>query len=331
VAVKRRPPDLGDAPTPFEPSEELGGKVREWLNGQGYPLEFRAAQTFRSCGFAVTPSDFVDVPGADSPREIDALAVYSRSMMSVQMRFEFYVECKWSKRLPWVVFASRVAGPSPSAILRAVPTNLMGRSLLWLFEDDYELAGHVPFALPGPTAHGGRVAALGKDERDRDGPDQFYSAMQSVTSITRAGVHAHDTSAVRGPFHDAAFAFSVVVVDGHLFEARLENEVGQVDTQEVSWARVRWPGVRAGEIAHVDVVTAGRLGEYIDLCKEGIDQAYSLLSIAHSDVLRDLAMDSPEALRVRLHGRTLGVPNTFPDVIRGLVTKVADERPKGNP
>jgi hypothetical protein len=200
--MKPQPPDLGDAPTPFEPSEELRSKVRDWLNGQGYPLEFRVADPFTSRGFAVTPSHYVDVPGADVPREIDALAVYSRFMMSVQMRFEFYVECKWSKQLPWVVFASRVPTSSPSAILRAIPTNLMGRSLLWLFEDDYDLPGHVPFMLPGPTAHGGRVATLRKD---RDGPDQFYAAMQSVTGITRAGVLPYVATAQPKPSRDAAF------------------------------------------------------------------------------------------------------------------------------
>lgn len=69
-------------------AQPLEDAVRKWLGRHGFPLEFRVARTFAKHDFAVTPSHYVDVPGARTPREIDVLAAHTRTMFSDKMSFE---------------------------------------------------------------------------------------------------------------------------------------------------------------------------------------------------------------------------------------------------
>lgn len=307
--------------------EQLTGKLVQRLRERGLPLEMRVARTLRTHGFVVTPSLYVQVPGGRRPREIDARAVLTRLMMSVQMSFELYVECKWSQDKPWVVYSSKEATPPPAVALQSVLVNPMGETLLWLCLESPDLLDRPPFFSNVTGAHGGVRVNLG-EKGGGSGPDMFYRTMQSVTAIAHAGVGYRDSATTMVDHtRDATFAFAVVVIDGPLFEAYLEEGSDAFAVRPIEHARVFWRGARAGDITAVDVVTVDALDAFAVDCIRGIEAASNdYLLMAHSDVLQALAKDDLEPLRIRLHGRSLGVPITYPTVIRGLVTRLANER-----
>src|SRR5690349_18817113 len=93
-------------------------KILEWLREKGLPLEFRVAHAFANQDFLVWPGEYVATDDPAHPREIDVLAHLREPEGDPQVRFATCVECKWSGRNPWVVFASEHAqlGPSQAAL-----------------------------------------------------------------------------------------------------------------------------------------------------------------------------------------------------------------------
>jgi hypothetical protein len=82
----------------------MDGKVREWLEGEGYPLEMRAASAFRSSGFDVRQSVYYMDADTGKTREIDLLCGVGDFPYGLA-NLSLVVECKTSKK-PWVVFSS---------------------------------------------------------------------------------------------------------------------------------------------------------------------------------------------------------------------------------
>ena len=295
----------------------LSTKVTEWLAKQGLPLELRVARAFRAQGFQVQSNRFVDVPGVRRPREIDVLAVSARNTALLRARFELYVECKWSRDKPWVVFASDGAGPPVPAILQAVPANPMGEALLWLLQDSDDLASLIPFATSGPLAHGGR-RSLGKDGNRLD---RFYAAMQSVTTIARAGVSAMCSQPTTWePSYEPAFAFPVVVIDAPLFEARLAEGSDDLSLAPIERARVLWRGFRAEDLFCVELVRAASVEAFAADCAAGLQRAFDPLSLAHAEVMQAIHTNNPAPLSHRFYGRTLSPPIVVPTILRALAT-----------
>ncbi len=87
-------------------SDNLHDKLREWLNSEGYPLEFATANTFRRCGFATRQGSYVRDQESENPREIDVTASIHASDGDSLIRIYHVIECKWSQDKPWIVFTS---------------------------------------------------------------------------------------------------------------------------------------------------------------------------------------------------------------------------------
>jgi hypothetical protein len=300
------------------PHADLQQSVGAWLSGQGFPLELRVARILESLDMRVLPNRYVDVPEFRRPREIDALAMIQQDMPLIRAQFELYVECKWSRDNPWVVFVSGGPPPPISATLQAVPTNAMGEALLWLLQDSAELARFVPFGASGVLAHGGR-RTLGNPKGKQ--ADRFYAAMQSVSSIARAGVRAGGAHTVAtNPDRDPAFAFPVVVVDGPLFSATLAEDSDGLELTPIQRARVLWRGLRGG-LSCIDVVQASALEAFARECVQGLKGAFEQLMVVHSEVAQALRVDSPERMSHWFRGRTITPPIKVPALLRALATK----------
>jgi hypothetical protein len=87
-------------------SEDLKNKIRNWLDGQGYPLEMRVARAFQEVGFSVTSSEYYIDPDEKKPREIDVIASLQDVIDGVIFELVYTIECKSSKANPWICFCS---------------------------------------------------------------------------------------------------------------------------------------------------------------------------------------------------------------------------------
>ncbi len=306
-----------------EASEDLETKVGGWLGRQGFPLEFRVARAFASRGFTVTPSHYVEA--GEKTREIDVRAVWSQSIMQDRMSFELFVECKWSKRHPWVVFASPDGHAVEPPLSKVIPANGMGEALLWLLDESPDLLSGPPFVAVGVLGHGGRQALTDKQQ---DSPDAFYSAMQSVTELARAAVYDPPTITATKSY-DARFTFPVVVVDAPLFKATLPADADELVVSRIPRARVYWRGASADRASRVDVVTADSLPEFVEDCLAGIHRAHQWLGLAHSETVQALRSDSADPIRYRFQGRKTSPAILVPQVLMGLAIKAGSSTTEG--
>jgi len=88
-------------------ADDLASRIRSWLGEQGYPLELRVAHAFQSAGFEVSSSEYYNDPDEGKPREIDVIASMSAFVCGISIQIAFMIECKSSKKKPWVLFCSQ--------------------------------------------------------------------------------------------------------------------------------------------------------------------------------------------------------------------------------
>lgn len=305
---------------PTRKGESIREEVRKWLNTEGFPLELRTARVLEQNGFAVTPSHHVDL-GNGVSREIDALAVRSHTFMSGRVSFQLLVECKWSGRQPWILFEAPSYRPTSADILAAAITNDIGKAFLWLLGDDPEFASLSPFGCDGIYAYGGTRMPGKQDKKSR--PDMVYDALQSVTAIAEHSARLRDTPRGDGS-RNMTFAFPLIVVDGQLFTARLEENSYELRVKEAVHGRMRWFGAR-GDLCFVDIVAFGAFEELLRRYVKGIEAAKATAATIHWDLCEALRAGSADPIKYHLHGRRFGPPITFPEVLRAVVARYLDE------
>jgi hypothetical protein len=100
-----------------EETDETTGKVTEWLRNEGYPLEYHVAQAFYDSGFFVQQGEYIKGRAGES-REIDVLAFMDSAQDErMLVRACTVVECKWTKRKPWIAFTTPTTRMANSAII----------------------------------------------------------------------------------------------------------------------------------------------------------------------------------------------------------------------
>jgi len=259
-------------------SKSLPSKIEAWLSGEGYPLEFKVAETLRASGMAVHQGYYVRDPETGSPREIDVIADANRECGDSLVRVRHIVECKWSRDKPWVVFTSPSSRISPAACISQTIATEAGHAALWSRAGDAELAQLGLFETPDRPGFGGRRAFEGSN-------DIFYSAMQSVVAATSLMMESYDEPH-RLPPHfmkTVVIGLPVVVVDAPLFEAAFESSDGRVVVTERESIRLHWKGAAAWSFhATVDVVSADSIDEF---ARRRAADARALLDILEPTVL----------------------------------------------
>ena len=194
------------------------GKVLEWLQRTGFPLEMHAASAFRSAGFDVRQSATYSDPESSKGREIDVLAQDPDWIGVVEI--SFVVECKASPN-PWVVLTSEDALSNYNRLFAFAITSLAARQAL--IGKGYTTFGALDPYIKRPS-HGGYALrqAFCKDN------DPAYAAaigvMKACTDL------AQDRTSSEIP--RLAFVFPVIVVDSPLFECVL-TEDGELKLTEV--------------------------------------------------------------------------------------------------
>jgi hypothetical protein len=86
-------------------AKNLSTTVKTWLENQRYPLEMSVASEFYKHGFSVKQSSYYIYPETGKSREIDVMAAKSLFTGNYSAKIRFVVECKASKKKPWVIFS----------------------------------------------------------------------------------------------------------------------------------------------------------------------------------------------------------------------------------
>jgi len=189
-------------------SDDLGGRVTEWLSRQGYPLEMRVASAFRSEGFSVSQSTYYADPESGNNREIDVVATRTDPIGFLQV--SVVIECKSSKDKPWILFTCQEQG-NRFFNFGMLSEQARGKLVDKLFADKNGILS-LPWFVKSERNGYGLTVAFGS------GDDPAYKA---VLNALKAAIEVYREQADAMPLR---FVFPVVVVEGRLFEASLDDE-----------------------------------------------------------------------------------------------------------
>lgn len=220
--------------------------VREWLRGEGYPLEYETAREMARVGYRPWQGRYYRDPETADYREVDVQAVEPDSG-GAHPTVWILAECKHNTK-PWLVLTHRAALPAGYGANFAVVAGL-DREILT------HAAGTAAGYLVNPPARFGYsvVQAI-------SGPDVPFAALQTITKAAWARVHQNP--------HSAGIALPFIVVDGSLYQLGFEDDGSEV-LEPVLWQRVVWHGSWRPEEesetrgVQVDVVTRGHLPVYL--------------------------------------------------------------------
>lgn len=239
---------------------DLSGRVKEWLEKQGFPLEFAAARIFSNAGFSTDQGAYLSDPREGTLREIDVIASSEHIDDGRRYRFSVAAECKWSQDKPWVIFTSRSARPSPAASLAYLLGSPFAEALLWFLAGDSQAREANSSVMLPRTGFGGRQALNEKKEKDL-----FYAAIQSV--VAAAIALADDTrdppDSVMTVVRNFHVVIPTIVLDGQLFESYLEGS--DLKIEATNRITVAWRGFGGrSQPTFVNVVTLDALSQYAE-------------------------------------------------------------------
>jgi hypothetical protein len=231
--------------------------VRQWLEGEGFPLEMRVAAAFRKTGFDVRQSSLYTDPESAKNREIDVIATDPDHIGIVEIHF--VVECKSSKK-PWVLLTSEDV---LSNYNRLFALGVLSKDVLKSFA---HRTGELMETLPWLRKSSRSGYAL---RHAFSGSHDFaYSAAMSVAKACDSLVRQPDARYI-APF---ILAFPVIVIDTPLFECTLKSN-GQIQLDEVSQGEflfvARLPS-RFG--ACIRVITDGNVQTFAQEARKAAEQ-----------------------------------------------------------
>lgn len=212
-------------------------KVRSWLHGQGYPLEFAAARILRSEGLQVFQGQTYD--DGDRVRETDVVA----RVPDVRAHCELIVECKSSPH-PWIALTAT----TPSRALRADWLIAGGDVQGWLDSEPTRWTYNVP------DPYGFSLVQAFRKPGDAD---PGYAALSNVVD---AALGMQKRFRISSP--PVGVFLPVIVVTAPLFRLGLWAD-GEEDFQRVPLQRMLWNGSpKRKQMTLVDVVTLDHLPVY---------------------------------------------------------------------
>jgi hypothetical protein len=244
--------------------------VREWLEGEGFPLEMRVAAAFRKTGFDVRQSSFYMDPESGKGREIDVIATDPDYIGLVEIHF--VVECKSSKK-SWVLLTSEDV---LSNYNRLFALSILSKDVVESFANRVgELMDLLPWLRKSSrSGYALRHAFAGSH-------DFAYSAAMSVAKACESLVRPLDTRYI-APF---ILAFPVIVIDTPLFECTLQSD-----------RQLQLDAVSQGEFLFVARLP-NRFGSCIRVVTEGYVQTFAQEARNAADQFR--AALKPEEERIR--------------------------------
>ncbi|WP_141591503.1 hypothetical protein [Myxococcus sp. AB056] len=291
-------------------SGQIKEKIGEWLNSEGYPLEFKTARAFREAGFHIRQGMHArDNQG--TAREIDVLAEYTLRTNPGFVRISHTIECKWSNDKPWVVFTSEDAQVASSACINQTMANPLGRAILWCLAGDTTLKNSSIFETPDRPGFAGRQCFSKQD--------LFYNAMQSIitSSTTLMDNFNHPIHRRNKGFPDAAWIIlPCIVIEGELFEVFQAEGADGLEIQPADRIRIHWRGAEArSHITHVDIIRASHLPTFAKQRRAEVDKITNTICISKQNIEECIRESSLDKLNITEGARgTLGLPPLLQEV-----------------
>lgn len=238
-------------------SEDLIPKIRKWLDEQGYPLEMKVARNFQGAGFSVSSSEYYIDPDEGKPREIDVIASMETTISGVSFQLAFTVECKSSKKSPWVCFrAGRKQQRDPSVGFLARHATIQGRVLLVEISSNPDITTERMFHLPNNYAYG--VTNVLKKSVDLP-----YQAIVGAQKASHSLIAHYDRIQKHpNPVHTVCIAFPLVVVDTPIFNCEL-GDAGDIKLTKAGSQTILHTGFDT-YYSVVEIVDASALEEFIE-------------------------------------------------------------------
>jgi hypothetical protein len=277
-----------------EQSTSSQESVESWLANEGYPLEYYAADIFRSAGFRVSQGMHVRGAGDEKPREIDALASRDIKAGTGLIRCSNVIECKWAGDKPWVIFTSPTSQMANSAVIAQSIANELADALLWMIADHQKVLKLCLFDAPEAPGFGGRQA--------HNKNDLFYSTMASVTSAAVAWSETYSRPS-RPEKSDqdleyAVISFPIILIEGLLYEAQYDSTAERLITKSVDRVRCHWRGAPSWPFhATVDIVTRAGLPAFVKQRRKDIDALAIELKNAKALLAKAYASNDPSVLK----------------------------------
>lgn len=287
------------------PAPTLIERVTVWVKSEGYPTEFRTANTFRKHGFHAQQGYYVDTEKQDAKREIDVLADATVDTGFGFLRVSYVVECKWSNEKPWIIFTSPSNRKSPSAIIAQTISSELGSAVMWVVAGNERITSLKMFSTPDRGGFGGRQSFS-------KGADHFYSSIQSVVGNSISYADWYNRHRVKREMPTSCvLVFPVIVVEGDLFECYFENDASDVSLTQVDHIRCHWRGSSARSFSStVDVVALRYLDRFLAERSAEMEPLVSTLMPVFDEIGEFQRSGSREALNVTLASRGFrGVPS----------------------
>lgn len=238
-------------------TEELINKVRKWIEEQGYPLEMKVARCFQNAGFRVSSSEYYLDPEENKPREIDIIASLDDVIAGKTFQLAFVVECKSSKKSPWVCFQGE-SKQQRDAIVGFIArlATVQGNNLLNEISCNPDTITKCLFGLPENHAYAVTNAL-------RDGKDLPYQAVVGAQKAAKALVSHYDKiQTLPNPIHTVCIAFPLVVADTSIFSCTLGHE-GSIEIKQVPSHTLLRTGFGT-YYSIIEIVAASSLEEFVE-------------------------------------------------------------------
>lgn len=252
---------FGDDPAILRSSEQ-------WLNEQGYRVEYETAKALEDAGFEATLGAML--PGTDgTERDIDVLA-RSRKCELIRrspyectwVEFAVLVECKYSKRKPWVMMGD-AKRPGLERLLAALPHSRPMRSGR---NATRRATARAPLhSLQSMRDAFGRGLVVAHSQH---GDKDAHRALQKVTDVSW-------TVARRAPVADVGrgvvIVLPLIVVDGWLLASDYSSDDKRFRVQRRKIGHLLWSGPGLPPTL-VDVVEHSSLPAYLKLLQVTRDE-----------------------------------------------------------
>lgn len=233
--------------------KSLEEKLNDWLIEQGYPLEMEVALAFRGNNFRVSQSAYYTDPETGVPREIDVLARCGFVNRTTFGSVTFAIECKVSKKKPWVVFTQ------PNEIVDENYVNWYCASeRAWQYIVHASIRGK--FEKLPLTFHQRKRIGYGVTQAFTSAEDVPYKALHSAVRCAIEMTKRSEKSKMNAEFID--IIIPVVAIDGDLFETYLDED-NQLVCSKVTESVILWDAIISDKKSlAVHIVTREALGKF---------------------------------------------------------------------
>ena len=243
-------------------SKDIKKEIAKWLKSQGYPLEMNVAYEFRNAGFDVQLSHYYSDPENETIREIDVVASYPEYTGCLDI--SFVIECKVSKKKPWLLFSTEHTLEGFNRLFAFCINSHSARGAL--VDKDIETV----FKLPWMKKDG--RSAYGLTQAFTSGEDMTFKA---TTSVIKAAI-ARKRELNKQSWKPFVFVFPVIIVDSALYECYLDDK-GNVAIEASNNMDLFFPWILGDDIGTcIRILSFDKLSAFIDEA-QSIVKALSLL------------------------------------------------------